>query len=428
MVKQQWQRACLFVSASALTVGVVSGCGTTDTGAASSTTTPTKNAAASSQKITITEMDYYTGSLASQGLNDIEKEFEKTHPNIIIQRIPVPYTELLPKSLQEAQTHTLPTMVICDNLNIPTMVAAGALTPLTKLGTIDKSQYLAGPLKTVTVNNQIYGLPVGSNDLALFYNKKMLSAAHISPPKTWSQLLTDSKKLSKGSVYGMVFSAPNNEQATWQFAPFLWTNGGSYTQFSSARAIQAIQLWETLVKEGGASPSVVNYSQNDVYDEFASGHAAMMEMGPWEIPSLKAAHVDYGVVQLPVPKLGQKAISPIGGEDWTITNDGSPAQQKAAWEFIHWLQQPQLLAHFDSLEGYVPAYIPAMQLLLKQDPSLKLFADELNNALPLTTGLGTQLPNVSNAVSTALQAAISGSQSPAQAAKTASQAIQQYLH
>ncbi|MCL6444850.1 MAG: ABC transporter substrate-binding protein [Alicyclobacillus sp.] len=406
------------------TLGAVTGC---SSGGGPNTSKPTVPAA-STQKITITEMDYYTSPLASEGLNNIEKQFEKTHPNITIQRIPVPYTELLPKSLQEAETHTLPTIVICDNLNIPTMVAAGALAPLTKFGSIDTNQYLAGPLKTVTVNGKIYGLPVGSNDLALFYNKKMLQQARVSPPKTWSELLVDAKKLTHGSVYGFVFSVPNNEQATWQFAPFLWTNGGSYTDFNSPKSVQAISLWKQLVQEGGASPSVVNYSQNDVYDEFAAGHAAMMEMGPWEIPSLNAAHIDYGVVQLPTPRAGEKTISPIGGEDWTITNDATPAQQQAAWEFIHWLQQPQILASFDQLEGYIPAYKPAMQLLLKRDPSLKLFADELNYALPLTSGLGTQLPNVSNAVSTALQAAITGAETPQQAANNAANTIKQLLH
>jgi len=382
---------------------------------------------ATTKVVTITEMDYYS-TLAAATLSNYEKLFEKSHPNIKIVREPEPYSDLLPKALQEATAHTLPTILISDNLNIPTMVQAGALVPITKFGAINRSQYLAGPIKTTIVNGKMYGLPVGSNDLALFYNKTMLAAAHLSPPKTWSQLLVDAKTLTHGHTFGFVFSAPNNEQGTWQFAPFLWTNGGSYTKFGSPESVAALTLWKNLVKEHGASQSVVNYSQTDVYDQFAAGNAAMMEMGPWEIPSLnKLTHINYGIANLPAPNLGQKVISPIGGEVWTITSDGTLAQQQAAATFIHWMQQKERLVTFDSSLGYIPTYKPATQLALTKNPKLKLFAQELNNAKPLFSGLGTNLPTVSTYVATAIATSVTGG-NPTSAAKTAAASIDALLH
>ena len=242
------------------------------------------------------------------------------------------------------------------------------------------------------------------------------------------QLLKDSKKLTHGHVYGFAFSAPSNEQATWQLAPFLWTNGGSYTNFDSSNSIKALALWKKLVDEKGASPSVVNYSQTDVYDQFVAGHAAMMEMGPWEIPSLNTlTHIDYGIAPLPTPKLGQKVISPIGGEVWTITSDGTTQQQRAAWTFLKWMQQKDRLVKFDNSLGYIPTFKPATAISLATHPDLRIFADELSYARPLFAGLGSNLPQVSKAVSTAIQSSLTGT-NPAQAAKTAATNITSILH
>ena len=146
---------------------------------------PSKNVSGSkstSDTVTITEMDYFTNSIPNQEMTQLIQQFEKSHPNIKIKRTAIPYPQLLPKSLQEAATHNLPTILATDNLNMPTMVAAGAMAPLDKFGSINTSQYLSGPIGTVTVNGKLYGLPLGNNDLALFYNKTMFKAAHLTPP------------------------------------------------------------------------------------------------------------------------------------------------------------------------------------------------------------------------------------------------------
>ncbi|WP_217996335.1 ABC transporter substrate-binding protein [Alicyclobacillus shizuokensis] len=360
-------------------------------------------------------------------MDNLIKEFEKSHPNIKIERTPVPYEQLLPKSLQEATTHTLPTILVTDNLNIPTMVSAGAITPLSRFGEVDTSQYLDGPLSTVTYDGEIYGLPLGTNDLALFYNKSLLAKAHVSPPKTWDELLNVAKKLKSSSTYGLAFSAPKDEQATWQFAPFLWTNGGNYTHFDSPQAIQALELWTNLVKTGGASKSVVNFSQNEVYNEFAAGRAAMMVMGPWEVPPLKQTKIDYGVVPLPTPKAGQTPISPIGGEDWTITSSATPEQQKAAWTFLQWTQQKDTLEKFDEAMGYIPALKSALTDFQQKNKDYAVFAKQLESSRALTSGLRDKLPNVTDAVTTAIQQALTGEQTPAQAAHQAESQIKSIL-
>ena len=147
---------------------------------------------------------------------------------------------------------------------------------------------LRGPKAAVTEGGKIFGVPIGSNSLALYYNTKMLSEAGVaSPPKTWAELTETATKTTKSPVYGIAFSAVNDEQATWQWEPFLWSNGGSLTDLGAPKAVEALQLWVDWVKKGVASKDVVNWSQGDVPNQFIGGRAATMVMGPWQLANVK---------------------------------------------------------------------------------------------------------------------------------------------
>jgi multiple sugar transport system substrate-binding protein len=185
-------------------------------------------------------------------------------------------------------------------------------------------------------------VPIGSNSLALYYNKKMLAAAGVtSPPQTWDQLTDTAQKTTKSGNYGIAFSAVNTEEATWQWEAFLWSSGGSLSDLDSEDAQAALQLWVDWVKKGFASRDVVNWTQGDVPNQFISGRAATMVMGPWMLTNVKKAGIDFGIVTI-LPKEGAKPIVPIGGEVWCVLK-GDPKVQQAAIKFVQFTQDPDRL-------------------------------------------------------------------------------------
>ena len=115
----------------------------------------------------------------------------------------------------------------------------------------------------------------------------MLAKAGVTPPKTWDELQTAAKKLTSGKQYGLAFSAPANYEGTWQFLPFMWSNGGDEKNIATPQTAQALQLWVDLVKDGSVSKSALNWTQADVNDQFMAGKAAMMVNGPWQFPVLE---------------------------------------------------------------------------------------------------------------------------------------------
>jgi multiple sugar transport system substrate-binding protein len=391
-------------------------------------------ASSSNGKIVITEMDYWSIASQSATLSKLFGDYEKLHPNITIQRNAVPFADLLPKADQEAASHTLPNLLALDNPSVANFAATGALTPLDSFmqGSFNASDFYAGPRQTMLYQGKTYAFPVGNNDLALFYNIKDFAAAHLQPPTTWSELASDAKQLTHGSTYGIAFSTPADEQATFQFEPFLWSNHGDLSHVSSTQSQQALQFLADLVHSGSASRGVLNWSQPDVATQFGEGHAAMMENGPWEIPVLEQQYnmkfgVDFGVVAMPVPQTGDQPVVPLGGETWTIPANKDAAVVKATWDLVNWLEQPAQLLYLDQNFGYIPAIKSTAQQMLQTRPDLKVFADEFNTAQARTAQLGAKYPQVSQKIWTAIQAAISGSMTPQAALNQAQQQIDTIL-
>jgi multiple sugar transport system substrate-binding protein len=398
--------------------------------AAACSSSPASSAGGSSStsgKVTITEFDYYTGG-ANAAINAYNAQFMKAHPNITVKRTSVPYANLITKILQDASAGDMPNLMLIDNPNVPEVAATGQLVALDSMPGFTTSGYTAGAIAECTYQGKHYCYPIGTNAVGLFYNKAMLAAAHLTPPTTWAQLQADAKALTTSSHDGIAFDATNDEQSTWQLEPFFWSNGASLTNVNTPQFQQALQLWVNMVKDGSASKSVLTWGQDpDLTQQFLHQKAAMIVDGPWIFPELNAAgwkyNQQYGIVSIPVRQAGQTVIAPLGGETMDIGAGGSAAQTQAAWEWIEGLQNPATMVHVTSMMYYLPSKPTVVQQYLQGGPEYTVFAQETENARPRTTEYGANYPKVSEAIWTAIQAAITGTASVSSALQTAQGAI-----
>lgn len=394
---------------------------------------PTAQASAST--IVLTETSYYT-SVASNGpiysaLNTVFTNFEKTHPGITIKREDIVNSgnNYLTEVAAEAAAGTLPDVLMLDNPTVPTLASYGALTPLSTLGPTAIPTLGTAQQAEAKFNGTIVGYPLYTNTIALFYNKDILAAAHMQPPTTWAQLLTDAKALTTPQHYGMAFSAEAcSGCGVWTFIPFLLTNGGSLTRLTTPQSIQALTLWTNLVKEGAVDKDLTNWNQGPPEAEFAAGKAAMMINGPWFFGTLNSVKgLNYGVVQIPVNTPGQDVVGPIGGEVWTIPKH-SAAIEKAAFELLNYMAQPSVDAALATASGDIPTVKAALPTWQKTaSPLYAPFLAELKHGFVRTSTLGVLYPRVETAVGNAIVAALIGKQSPAAAFKTAQSQVNSIL-
>ncbi|MFF4833110.1 extracellular solute-binding protein [Streptomyces sp. NPDC001315] len=397
------------VFAAAALVLAATGCGGA-TGAGSAT----------GEVTSITALDYYTDAAEHAQWSERLTTCGKA-AGVTVEHTSVPGASLIPKVLRRASSRTLPDLLMLDNPDLQQIAGTGALTPLDQYG-IDADGFAEGILSAGTYKGEVYGLAPTVSTVALMYNKDMLSEAGVAVPRTWDELKKAAAELTRPGRYGMAVDANATFEGTWQFLPFLWSNGGDEKQLDSPQAAQALQLWVDLVKSGSMSKSVLNWTQADVHDQFVAGRTAMMVNGPWRISALnKAENLHWGVAPLPVRRTGQALVTPLGGEVWTVPHTASKARQGKAAQVLACLNDPPHMLALAKQNLTVPSRSAVAARYAQQVPSMAAFVKSVEGARARTSELGDKWPKAATAIYTAIQAALTGEQTPEEALKRAQQ-------
>jgi multiple sugar transport system substrate-binding protein len=386
---------------------VISGCGAAG------------NSASSSEDVKeISVVDYYNNEPDKSFIGDALTACGNS-AGVTIKRETVPGKSLISKVLQQSSSKTLPDVLMLDNPDLQQIAATGALAPLDTFG-LDADGYAQGVVDASTYEGKLYGLQPITNTIGLFYNKDMLSKAGVQPPQTWDELRTTARKLTSGGTYGLAFSAPANYEGTWQFLPFMWSNGGDEKNIATPETEQALRLWVDLMNDGSVSKSALNWTQADVNDQFRAGKAAMMVNGPWQFPVLdEDRKLQYAVVKIPAPAAGRPIVAPLGGETWTVPQTGDKDKQALAAKVVACLNDDanQLTLARDNQT------IPTKTALLAQygsaNPNMQGFVEQIPTARARTGQLGAEWPKAATKIYTAFQAALTGQADPAKALQQA---------
>ncbi|MFC7327194.1 sugar ABC transporter substrate-binding protein [Marinactinospora rubrisoli] len=372
---------------------------------------------------TITELDYYTDEQGSAAWDEILATCEE-RTGITIERQSIPPDQMLQQVLQQVGSRSLPDLLFIDNPQLQQIAETGALTPLGGYG-IDTDGYFPSIVEAGTHDGELYGLAPGVNGLALFYDRTLFDEAGIEPPTTWEELRAAAIELSTEDRYGLAFSAIPAEEGTWQFLPFFWSNGAELADLDSPEAVGALEYVSGLVADGAVSASVLEWNQNDVADQFVSGNAAMMVNGSWNLARLREEPgLDYGVVPIPVPEEGADPVVALGGEVAAIPATGAGTQQAAA-RVLDCLLADDVMTSWSAGHAYVPAREDAAARLAEDDPEMAPFAAQVATARSRTADLGGGYPPVSAALIDAVQSALTGDVSPAEALRAAQRAAEE---
>ncbi|WP_317229981.1 ABC transporter substrate-binding protein [Clavibacter sp. MX14-G9D] len=367
----------------------------------------------------ITVTDYYNEGNDNEVIGETLTKCGESL-DVTIKRTSIPGSSLIQKVLQQASSRTLPDVLMLDNPDLQQIAATGALAPLEDFG-ISTDGYAQGVVDAGTYEGKTYGLAPTVNTIALFYNTQMLADAGIQPPTTWDELKTASAALTEGDRYGIAMDANATYEGTWQFLPFMWSNGGDEKDIATPETAEALQLWTDLVADGSASQSVVNWTQADVNDQFMAGKTAMMVNGPWQIPALTESGVEYGIASIPAPEAGGTSVAPLGGEVWTVPQTGDEAKQAIAAKVVECLNSDENQLDMATKRFTIPSKTAVATQFGEQVPEEQVFVDLVADARARTGELGEEWPKAATKIYTAVQSALTGQSSPEDALKNAEQ-------
>jgi multiple sugar transport system substrate-binding protein len=313
----------------------------------------------------------------------------------------------------------LPDIALVDNPKVATLADAGLLTTTADNG-LDVSSIQKNILTAGEIGGKTYGVPVGANTLGLYYNPTVLTAAGVDPTsvKDWASLTDALKKVVAAGKKGITFSAVGTEEGSFQFLPWFWGAGADLTKLNSAEATTALTTWTDWVKQGLAPNSVLQNTQGTSWDEFKTGSFGFAENGSWF--KADADKAGYKVIQLQKTD-GGAAPAPTGGEFITIPVQKDKSRYATSAKISKCLTDGDAGAN---ALGYIAPTKAGQDAQLKADPTLKFWVDAVGDAKPRTAdNLGVKYGTISEQLYTAVQAALSGSASPAAALATAQTAV-----
>ncbi|HEV7965763.1 MAG TPA: extracellular solute-binding protein [Actinoplanes sp.] len=336
-----------------------------------------------------------------------------TQAGVTVKRTGYDTTDLTNKALLAAQQGNSPDVLIVDNPVVSTLAEAGVLTS-TDETKLDTSTVEPNLLAAGQSGGKTYGVPIGANTLALYYNKKVLDAAEIDPAtiKDWASLTAALAKVKAAGKKGITFSAIGTEEGSFQFLPWFWGSGAQLTKLDSPQAVSALTLWTDWLKQKYAPNSVLNNTQTTSWQEFATGDYAFAENGTWQLANAKKAGFEYGIIPVP-SSAGGTAPAPTGGEFVTAPVQSDTKRYATSTKLIGCLTNADNAFTTDTTLSYIAATDAVQAKQVAQTPDLKVWVDAVKAAKGRTSDdLGTKYPKISEPLWTAFQAALSGSKSP----------------
>jgi multiple sugar transport system substrate-binding protein len=290
-------------------------------------------------------------------LENAAKEYAKTNPDVAVTVRAVPFGDLLTTLRSQGGGADGATIAGIYDLWLPELARDKLVAPAPDAvaGEV-KGAWPAGIVSAASVGGTLYGIPNEIDVYALNYNKALFSEAGISaPPKTWDELKEAASKLTKKDAGQQGFGMINSWAAgvVHPFSSLLVSNGGDLVvdgkpALDSKAAGETFQLYEDLIKAGVTDPAMGTADANTTgpfLDNFVSGKTGMIIMANWWESALKAGMgeklSDIGTAPIPVGPSGDKTRS-ISYSWMTVVNAGAgEAEQKAAWDFLAWLNSPE---------------------------------------------------------------------------------------
>jgi raffinose/stachyose/melibiose transport system substrate-binding protein len=401
----------------------------------------TNGSSGSSSKTTVTLWSWTPISATTQ---QIVTAFEQKYPNIQIKATIEPHPDYNTALKAAAASGSLP-----DIVGLPagsqTQEYRADLQPLNTIaqqfwGSSWQSDFphvaiTQARLGNPAADSNFYMLPQETEVITPWYNKAIFSQLHLTPPQTFSELISDAHKISAAGYIPFFQGAEQTNFDTWMFMQLAaqtdltgmeaaavgkptWTDPGM---------IQAATAWQTLFTQKVFQPGTLGDTQYPTgANLFAAGRVGMILLGSWWLQETQVAGVpsglstmsDYATFSFPPLTAGGQPTPDLGGIDfgWGLTKNAnsSSAVEAASEKVLKYLisgggEQIAVNA-FNDLPAF-KGFQPTTQTTSNVKTLYTQFLQEVQQAHNHLIGN----PTIEQALDANLQAIGAGTESPAQA-------------
>ncbi|MEW2124050.1 ABC transporter substrate-binding protein [Streptomyces sp. NPDC058369] len=279
-------------------------------------------------------------------LKQVAADFQKEHPKVKVKLVNAGTGNDQYKALQNAiaAKKGVPDVAQVEYYAMGQYALTKELTDLKKFGA-DKlaEQYSPGPWNGIKAGGDgLYGLPMDSGPMALFYNKKVFDQHGIKVPTTWDEYVSAARALHKADPKAYITNDTGDAGFTtsmlWQAGSRPYKVDGTKVRidFSDAGASKYTATWQKLLDEKLVAP-VTSWS-DEWYKGLGDGTIATLAIGAWMPANLasgvKDAAGDWRVAPLPQWTAGATASAENGGSALALPELGG--NEALAYAFIEY--------------------------------------------------------------------------------------------
>lgn len=273
---------------------------------------------------------------------------------------------------------------------IGNLVQNGAIDPV-QLSDEQKAAFPELPLKAVTFNGQVYGVPYAQENIALIRNTALVPEA----PATIEDLIATGKKLKAEKKASEILCLQSGQNGDAYHVYPLYTSGGGYLFGTTAAgdydpkdlgvgkpgSIAAFNKIKGLGEKGAGALKRSITGENSIAT-FAAKKCPFLVSGPWAITDVKKANIAYDISPVPGFAGGKPAQPFVGVQAFYVA---AKAKNKAmAQEFVtNYLTTPDLAVALYRAEPRPPALTAALDQVKGSDADLQKFLDAGKNGVVL---------------------------------------------
>ncbi|MFI2364664.1 ABC transporter substrate-binding protein [Promicromonospora sp. NPDC019610] len=333
------RRTGALLAATGVAAAVLAGCGTAPTTGTAADLSPDAVSAA------LQEGGHLLVWAWEPTLDQVVESFEAEYPNVDVELANVGTGNDHYVVLQNAISagSGVPDVAQVEYYALPQFSIAGSLADLAPLGASGlDSTYSPGTWGAVTDGDAVYGLPMDSGPMALFYNAKTFEAAGAEVPATWDEFVEAARRIhAHDSDTHLIADDGNAGFATsmvWQAGGTPFTVDGTTVTVDLADEGSArfAGMWQQLLDEDLVA-KVPEWS-DEWFQRLGDGSIAALVTGAWMPANLEsgapAAAGDWRVAPLPQWTPGAGETAENGGSALSVTE--ASTQKALAYGFLQY--------------------------------------------------------------------------------------------
>lgn len=403
-------------------------------------------------KQTVVTFWHSMGGVNQEALDSIVAEYNSTQDKVqVLAEYQGSYEESLPKFHSVGGTKDAPTIIQVQEIGTMSMINSGNIEPIQKF--IDAENYDMNKLEENIINyykvdDKFYSMPFNSSTPVMYYNKDAFKEAGLDPekaPETFEEVESAAKKIVENNDQMKGFAL---QAYGWLYEELLANQGGLLMNNDNGRSDTPTEVafdnekgksifeWVKRMMDDGTFANYGTNSDNMVSGFLAGDVAMFLQSSASSRNVIDNAPFEVGVAFLPYPEKEERHGVAIGGASLWMASGKGEAEQKAAWEFMKYLQTPEVQAKWHVGTGYFAINPAAYDEQIVKDayekmPQLQVSVKQLQATKPSYATQGAlmdMIPESRKIIETALESVYNGGdvdEALASAVKQVNAAIEQ---